>query len=73
MENSDCDSDFDLGDCSEEKCAISTNFIKYDIKSVRKTRQNNPLVKNKGKTTSNWFDVDFEQHMNFTYNFVIDD
>jgi hypothetical protein len=30
--------DIDMGDCNEEKSAVSTNFIKYDIKSVRKTR-----------------------------------
>ena len=65
--------DIDMGDCNEEKSAVSTNFIKYDIKSVRKTRKLNPLLKNKGKTTRKWFEVDIEKDMNYTYDFIIDD
>ena len=43
------------------------------MKSVRKQKQENPLLRNKGKVTRKWFDVDIEKHMNFTYNFVLDD
>ena len=59
-------------DTGEEKTGIQTNFIKYDVKSVRKQRKANPLIKNKGKATRKWFDIDPEKEMNFTYNFVLD-
>lgn len=70
MENFDEIDDMDTG---EEKAQVQTNFIKYDIKSVRKQRKANPLLRNKGKATRKWFDVNAEKEMNFTYNFVMDE